>query len=82
MTQNINKLSNRIAMITGAASGIGKEVAIRLASEGCKLCLVDLNQDKLAELLLQLRGQTELMICAGDVTDANFIRDVVTKIEK
>ena len=40
-------LSNKVALITGAAQGIGRGIALRLAQEGVHLTLVDLSVDKL-----------------------------------
>src|SRR3974390_3930089 len=37
-------LKDKVAVITGAASGIGKEIAIRFAREGAKVVIADLNQ--------------------------------------
>jgi meso-butanediol dehydrogenase/(S,S)-butanediol dehydrogenase/diacetyl reductase len=42
-------LKDRIALITGAGSGIGQGVALRFAREGAKLALVDINPDSLRE---------------------------------
>lgn len=39
----------RLAVITGAGSGIGREIAIILAREGMRLALLDLDSDRLAE---------------------------------
>jgi len=43
------KLDNRTAVVTGAASGIGRAIAISLARRGCHLALADLNEAGLAE---------------------------------
>ncbi|MCX6971203.1 MAG: SDR family NAD(P)-dependent oxidoreductase [Verrucomicrobia bacterium] len=45
----MKNLRNKTAVITGAASGIGRALAIGLAREGCHLALADLNQAGLAE---------------------------------
>ena len=37
------KLRNKVAIVTGAASGIGKEIALRYAREGAKVAIADLN---------------------------------------
>jgi short-subunit dehydrogenase len=51
-------LENRVAVITGAASGIGRAIAIRLAKEKCALALVDINKDTAL-------GLSRLDECAG-----------------
>jgi len=42
-------MTGKAALVTGAASGLGRATAIRLASDGAQVCLVDLNADGLAE---------------------------------
>ena len=48
-------LANRVAVITGAASGIGKGIAQQLAKEGVKLVLADIEEGPLAEVEKQLQ---------------------------
>lgn len=43
------KLKERVAVVTGAGSGIGRAVARLLADRGCRLALVDINPESLAE---------------------------------
>lgn len=49
------KLTNRIAIVTGAGSGIGRETALELAKKGCTCVLVDVREDRLAETLERVR---------------------------
>ena len=43
-----HKLDNKIAIVTGAASGIGRAAALRLAKSGAKLALIDLKEENAA----------------------------------
>lgn len=45
----MREFRNKVAAITGAASGIGRELAIELAKRGCHLALADVNEEGLAE---------------------------------
>ena len=54
------RFTDRAAVITGAASGIGRAVALRLASEGARVLAVDINAEGLAETVAaakELTGQ-------------------------
>jgi len=48
-------LKNRVVIVTGAASGIGKAIAEAYAKEGAKLALVDLNLEGLNALKTELK---------------------------
>ena len=48
--KGIRQLSGKVAVVTGAASGIGRALALGLWHKGCHLALVDLDQDGLATL--------------------------------
>jgi short-subunit dehydrogenase len=49
-------LNNRIAVVTGAASGIGRAITISLAKRGCHLALCDINEAGLAETAAMLNN--------------------------
>lgn len=48
-------LSGKVAVITGAGSGIGRALAEQLAKEGCALALADINRENLESLAAELR---------------------------
>ena len=50
----MGKFDEKVVVITGAAGGIGKAVAKKLADEGAKLSLVDLNVDAVKEVISEL----------------------------
>ena len=48
-------LKNKVIAITGAGRGLGRSIAVNLASRGAKLALIDLNQEDLETTLTQVR---------------------------
>ena len=50
MQQSEGKLHNQVAIVTGAAQGMGAAIAGRLAAEGAKVVLSDINVEKVAQV--------------------------------
>lgn len=68
------RLAGRTAVVTGAASGIGRAIATSLARRGCHLGLADLNEAGLAETAAQLRTPSLRVSCHRlDVADADAV---------
>ena len=64
------KLQDKVAIVTGAASGIGKAIAQRYASEGAKVAIADLNLDAANAAAAEIAGMgATAMGVAMDVTD-------------
>ncbi len=62
-------LNGKIAMITGAAAGIGKACAHMFARQGARLALVDLQEENLREVCREIQGQGEQAVAIqADVT--------------
>ncbi|MEV4376944.1 SDR family NAD(P)-dependent oxidoreductase [Streptosporangium sp. NPDC049644] len=66
----------RVAVVTGAASGIGRACALRLAAENIPSVLVDRSAEGLRSLAL-LTGQETVRLVSGDVSDADVTREAV-----
>jgi short-subunit dehydrogenase len=66
----VRKLEGRIAVVTGAGSGIGRATAVLLAERGCALALVDLDETALAETekLVRASGRN-VSVHVADVAD-------------
>ena len=72
-------LSGRVAVVTGAASGIGRCSAEFLAAAGAKLVLGDIDADGLAETLSRVQNASEGVTQITDVTDRTAIRSLVER---
>lgn len=75
------KLKNKVALITGGDSGIGRSIAILYAREGADIAIVYLNEHEDAEetkRMVEAEGQKCLLI-PGDVSNRKFCRDSVKK---
>jgi NAD(P)-dependent dehydrogenase (short-subunit alcohol dehydrogenase family) len=81
MTYNID-LSGRVALVTGASSGLGAQFARTLASAGAAVILASRRIDKLKELRAQIDGEGgDAHVLELDVTDQNSIKSAVAHAE-
>jgi NAD(P)-dependent dehydrogenase (short-subunit alcohol dehydrogenase family) len=75
--------TDKTALVTGAAVGIGRAVALKLAQEGASLVLVDVNAETLSGLKDELKNYSDnVMTCECDVTDENTVYEIIAKAEK
>ena len=76
------KLDNRIAIVTGAASGIGLAIARRYVAEGATVAIADLKEDaaKTAAADLTRRGPGKAIGLAMDVTSEAQVNDGVAEV--
>ena len=62
-------LENKVAIVTGAASGIGKDIAMLFAREGARVVIADLNQKGADAVAVELGGAKRAIGVAVDVTN-------------
>jgi 3-oxoacyl-[acyl-carrier protein] reductase len=69
----VGKLDGKVAIVSGSGRGIGRAVALKLASEGARVVVNDLDEDPAREVrdaIVAAGG--EATVCAGDVTAPEF----------
>ncbi len=74
-------MTNRVALVTGAARGIGAAVAVRLAEEGHDVAVLDLDAGACADTVnaVKAKGRNALAVGA-DVSDETSVTEAIAKI--
>jgi 3-oxoacyl-[acyl-carrier protein] reductase len=74
----------KVALVTGASRGLGRAIAIKLATGGTKVAINYLANDVEANKVAQKIESTggEAMLCKADVSDAEAVRQMTRKIVK
>ena len=70
--------NEQVAIVTGAASGLGLAIARKLAADGARVALLDLNEAALTEAALEVGH--EALTFAIDLTNQEQVEDVVSQI--
>ncbi|MBM3594488.1 MAG: SDR family NAD(P)-dependent oxidoreductase, partial [Alphaproteobacteria bacterium] len=71
-------MTGKVAVVTGAASGLGKATALKLARTGADLCLVDRDEAGLAETAAEATGLgAKVMVHRADLSDADQCAPIV-----
>lgn len=73
----MENLRDKVAVVTGAASGIGRAVAERAAAEGMRVVLADIEEPPLQQAVDELTGNgADVIGVVTDVADAGSVRDL------
>jgi len=76
-----HEIKNKVAIVTGAASGIGREIADVYAKEGAKVAIADINLAQAEAAAQEIRDAGfEAMAVTMNVTDENQVNEAVEKV--
>jgi NAD(P)-dependent dehydrogenase (short-subunit alcohol dehydrogenase family) len=79
---NVGELREKTVLVTGAASGIGRCLALEFAREGCDLVLVDINARGLENTAGEVRGLGRDASChTVDITDPAQVEELAGRID-
>jgi 3-oxoacyl-[acyl-carrier protein] reductase len=69
------KLDGKVALITGAGSGMGRAMCFEFAREGARIVAVDLNLDSVQRVASELGGGDKCLALSGDVSNGKSVAD-------
>jgi NAD(P)-dependent dehydrogenase (short-subunit alcohol dehydrogenase family) len=77
-------LENKVAIITGSGSGVGRASALRFAEEGARVVCADLNADGVKETVRQIEAgdETAVAVVCDVSSDADVTATVATAVEQ
>ena len=76
MAQPID-MKGKVALVTGAASGLGRATAIKLVEAGASLCIVDVNEERLRETADML-GNAQVLVHVANLADPEACTSAVS----
>ena len=83
MASGITRLNGKVAIITGAAQGIGRAIAMRLAEEGAKVAIADINDAVAAGTAEEIRASgAQALALKLDVTSLSQAMAAVERVER
>jgi NAD(P)-dependent dehydrogenase (short-subunit alcohol dehydrogenase family) len=72
-------LKDRVALVTGGAQGLGEAICRRLAREGCRVAVADLNAEKASQTAASIRERPAIAVPV-DVTDETQVQGMVERV--
>ena len=76
----MQQLDGRVAVVTGAGSGIGRATSVELARHGCRLALVDRDADAASQTAALLPGTAHPSVHQADVRDADRLAELPDEV--
>src|SRR5262245_30834823 len=76
------KLAGKVAVITGAGSGIGQTIAIKFSEEGAKVVIAELNESSAHDTRNLLRAKdSDVLVVTTDVSSPSSVADLFKAID-
>jgi meso-butanediol dehydrogenase / (S,S)-butanediol dehydrogenase / diacetyl reductase len=77
----MKRFNNKVVVVTGGGSGIGKATGLRFAEEGAKVALVDASiKTKEDTLELFVKQDSEAIFMQGDVSDVTTVQNIINTV--
>lgn len=77
----MKKLAEKVAIVTGAGSGIGQGIALEFFRQGAKLALLDINLNALQDTVKQIGSSAEnCIIIQGDVSNFSDVKNFIERV--
>lgn len=78
---SVNPLQDKVAIVTGASSGIGRATALALAEQGARVALASRNEEALSALAEELKRQSrQAIVIPTDVTQRDQVEALVREV--
>lgn len=75
-------LNGKVALVTGAAGGMGRQICRRLVEEGCSVAMLDIDKTALESLAADIGGAAKVFHVAVDISDYSAVCNAVDAAEK
>lgn len=74
------RLKDKVGIVTGSASGIGRGIALAMAKEGAHIAIVDINEEKGQEALEEINQYTEGLLFIKDISKKENVDYIVNEV--
>ena len=73
-------LNNKVALVTGGASGLGQATVEAYVAKGAKAVILDINEDKALEIINNL-GEDKVMFISTDIMKEDPVVEAINKLK-
>lgn len=74
------RLKDKVGIVTGSASGIGRGIALAMAKEGAHIAIVDVNEQKGQETLEEINQYTQGTLFIKDISKEDNVTQIVNEV--